>query len=288
MATSMYWPRPSMSRWRRAATTPRAQSAAGNWSPMVAPALVGGAIWEARLGHQPRSTLDDEVHGGQVGVRPVGAVPGDGGVDQPGVQFGQCLIVQSQGCHNPGTEVVHKNIRVGRQPPKRVRPLRAPEVEHHAPLAPALSQITDADVVWPLSIGVLAIRPDPRRNTPSHIPARRIHPNNFRPQRSQHPSTNRPRHHPRQVNNPNTFQRPHARIPPFSLLSECPNRVGGAAAHKMGRGGGWPGSGRPPPGACRGRRAGPGQDPPTCRRMVAIGSAGSPKDGKPNTRRLDI
>ena len=53
MATSMYWPRPSTSRWRKAATTPRAQSAAGNWSPMVAPALVGGPSGKPDLAISP-------------------------------------------------------------------------------------------------------------------------------------------------------------------------------------------------------------------------------------------
>src|SRR5258706_11619554 len=105
-------------------------------------AAVGGAVWIAGDAGDAAHALQDDVVAGPVGLGTLLAEAGDRAVDEPRIAGEDVIVPEAQSRHQAGPEVLDKYVGLLNEPPERLAPAVALEVERDA----ALIAITGQEV----------------------------------------------------------------------------------------------------------------------------------------------
>ena len=98
------------------------------------PHLGRRAVWKAGNAHQAAHSLGHQVKAAPVAVGAGGAKPGNGAVNQAGLDLGQFPIAQLQPLHNAGAKVFHHHVGVLQQSPEHLPARLFPQVQGQAAL----------------------------------------------------------------------------------------------------------------------------------------------------------
>ena len=113
----------------------------------------GGVPLLARHAHHSPHGLGDDIVARSLGEGSRGAKPGDGPVNEAGVDLLERLVPQAEPVHHPRAVVLNDHIRLFRQAPEHLLPLLGFQVQGEAPFAPVQVFIIEAP---PVQVGAVA------------------------------------------------------------------------------------------------------------------------------------